>query len=374
MFTTKYVVAVIVILGAVGDAAAERPTSQSAIDTPLSSQSLLLDITRINGRLIAVGEQGHVLYSDDDGANWANGSVPTSLMLTSVCFATETKGWVVGHEGTILATTDGGLNWEIQLDARQLATQQFKQAQEDLLARQTELDTLDPTANREDAIMALEDAEFDLEDTEEMLMDGVTTPLLTISCLNESTAYALGAYGLALATSDGGLHWTLISNHLDNPEGFHWYAMTRSNAGTLYIAGEAGILNRSRDNGESWQPLDANYQGSLFGIVAIADDSVVAFGLRGNVFRSIDQGDTWQRLTTPGQSTLMGGSLLTDESMVLVGGNGMVLRSPDQGQTFIQVDSKTRKTLSAVTTNSKDELVVVGFGGVSTLAKQAIKP
>ena len=37
---------------------------------PKASKSLLLDITGSGSRLVAVGEHGHILFSDDAGANW----------------------------------------------------------------------------------------------------------------------------------------------------------------------------------------------------------------------------------------------------------------------------------------------------------------
>jgi photosystem II stability/assembly factor-like uncharacterized protein len=35
---------------------------------PLAAASVLLDVTRIGGRLVAVGERGHVVWSDDRGS------------------------------------------------------------------------------------------------------------------------------------------------------------------------------------------------------------------------------------------------------------------------------------------------------------------
>ncbi|MEX2027312.1 MAG: YCF48-related protein, partial [Pirellulaceae bacterium] len=34
--------------------------------------------------------------------------------LTSVCFVDADHGWVVGDRGVILATSDGGRNWQLQ--------------------------------------------------------------------------------------------------------------------------------------------------------------------------------------------------------------------------------------------------------------------
>src|SRR6185369_10757001 len=76
---------------------------------PLASSSLLLDLALAGNRMVAVGERGHVLLSDDQGATWRQAkSVPTRVMLTAVFFVDADYGWAVGHDETILNTVDGG--------------------------------------------------------------------------------------------------------------------------------------------------------------------------------------------------------------------------------------------------------------------------
>ena len=86
--------------------------NQPAELEPLAAQSLLLDLAAAGTRLVAVGERGHVLLSDDKGASWRQAkSVPTRVMLTAVFFADAQYGWAVGHDETILNTVDGGETW-----------------------------------------------------------------------------------------------------------------------------------------------------------------------------------------------------------------------------------------------------------------------
>ena len=88
--------------------AANKPAERE----PLAAQSLLLDLAVAGTRLVAVGERGHVLLSDDQGATWRQAkSVPTRVMLTAVFFADAEYGWAVGHDETILNTVDGGETW-----------------------------------------------------------------------------------------------------------------------------------------------------------------------------------------------------------------------------------------------------------------------
>ena len=54
--------------------------------------------------------------SNDGGATWQQSKVPVSSDLTAVYFVNDRKGWAVGHDGVILATSDGGAPWTLQLD------------------------------------------------------------------------------------------------------------------------------------------------------------------------------------------------------------------------------------------------------------------
>ncbi len=90
---------------------------------PLASKALLLDISPAGDRLVAAGEHGIVLYSDDNGSHWQQAAVPTTRMLTSIHFVDGRHGWAVGHDGLILVSNDGGENWRIQRDGLALQHQ-----------------------------------------------------------------------------------------------------------------------------------------------------------------------------------------------------------------------------------------------------------
>ena len=66
---------------------------------PLAGSSLLLDLAFAGQRMVAVGERGHVMLSDDQGATWRQAkSVPTRVLLTAVFFVDSEYGWAVGHD------------------------------------------------------------------------------------------------------------------------------------------------------------------------------------------------------------------------------------------------------------------------------------
>jgi len=342
-----------------------------AIQTESAQASLLLDAATSSGRLLVVGEQGHILYSDDKGASWTHADVPVSLAITAVAFASPGKARAAAHDGFLLQSTDNGASWQVKLTGIDVARLSVAAAEEQVTSLEAALEDATPET-REDLEWALDDATFAVEDATAAIEEGVTTPLLNVWFASENDGYALGAYGVFLHTSDGGSTWRLESNRLENPDKYHLYDMTRNTAGTLLVAGEAGTLLRSQDRGQTWQRPESPYAGSFFGTVAAADGSLLVFGLKGNVFRSVDDGATWSAVATGDQRTLLGGMVQPDGTIVLVGSAGAVLLSNDHGSSFKTVPTTGNKVYSSVTETTDGKLLLVGFGGISLLESDAV--
>nr|WP_242671980.1 YCF48-related protein [Stutzerimonas kirkiae] len=290
-----------------------------SIESPRAASSLLLDIARAGERLVAVGERGHILYSDDDGRQWLQARVPTRQMLTAVHFVDARHGWAVGHDASILASSDGGESWSLQF----------------------------------------EDVERE-------------APLLDVWFEDVLHGIAVGAYGALLETRDGGRTWLDIDERLDNEDGYHLNAITRVEGAGLFIVGEMGTLFRSEDDGQSWVSIALPYDGSLFGVLPSGTPSeLLVYGLRGNLLLSSDAGDSWQAIGLHEQGAafvtgLAGASLLADGRIVIVGHAGAVLVSTDRGRTFSVVHRPDRRSLAAVACSRQGELILVGQGGVRT--------
>ena len=275
---------------------------------------LLLDAARAGKRIVAVGERGHIVLSDDGGGSWRQVTSPTQSTLTALYFLGEKTGWAVGHDSVILKSDDGGSSW-----------------------RQVHF----------------------LPDEQK--------PLLDVWFSDELNGYAMGAYGLYMESSNGGISWQQRKIFDGDTHINALASIPTSAGGMLFIAGEAGTLLRSDDAGKTWQPLSSAYQGSFFGILSLSDDSLLAFGLRGNVFRSGDAGTTWNAVESGTQATLMGGLVSADGRVVLVGQGGVMLVSQDQGKSFHLRNHASGKALAAVlpAEKGKDELLLFGESGVS---------
>lgn len=297
------------------------PAEKTLIKTVLAST--LFDVVNTGKRLVAVGERGHIVYSDDNQVTWIQADVPVSVTLTGVYFPTAREGWAVGHDGVVLQTSDGGSSWTRQLDGNQvnqLVLNRVKQLIEEKKTNGTGLE--------------IEDLEYLLQDAETALEEGPARPFMDVWFKNEKQGFIIGAFGLILETRNGGKSWLPIFDRMENPDGFHYYGITR--AGTsLYIAGESGMLFRSDNQGKSWIRLDAPYEGSFFGIVGDPEgEYVIAFGMGGKAYRSSDNGTTWEPIKIPTPASLSAGTALPDGPLLLSAGDGTILYSNDGGKLF----------------------------------------
>lgn len=346
------------------------------LDTPAAKSQqghdyLLLDVDKAGQRIVAVGERGHILLSDDGAATWQQAEVPVSVLVTAVDFADEKNGLAVGHSGVILVSQDGGETWSKKFDGIEANKSIIKQAEDFVAAFEARRETIaeedleDYEYNLEEAQFALEDAVFDAE-------VGASKPFLDVYQASAQEGIAVGAYGLIFKTKDGGETWENYGDRIGNTDRFHLNAIAAIPGGTVLVVGESGVMFRSTDEGESWETLESPYDGSYFGLTATGEENVVlAYGLRGNLFRSEDAGLTWAQIDTGSESTLMGGDYTSSGSVALVGNAGSVLSSTDGGKTFSAAIRANRLGNAATVFLDEQRLVVVGESGADLSSTDA---
>lgn len=343
----------------------QDPLNTASVQTERAHKSLLLDITRADSRLVAVGAHGHIVYSDDNGLNWTQAKVPVSVTLTKVFFVSGKIGWAVGHDSVILKTTDGGLNWTLQFDgfkANQAivegAKKSLEKAEEAVLqaAQSDDQDAMDAAEeNLENLGYVLDDAIYDND-------IGSTKPFLDIWFYNAHQGYAIGAYGLFFYTTDGGENWHNGSSRVPNPNRFHLNSIAMVGSNALMMVGEQGLIVRSDDLGKTWFEQDAPYGGSFFGLVANSDQQLL-YGLRGHVFYTQNSGLNWTELDTGSEQTLLGGVIGKTQTL-LVGSAGTVLIFNRSLKQTNSISLEGRKDHSGIVEAVDGTFVLVGEAGV----------
>ena len=338
--------------------AAGGPTVPDLLDLPAresarAQHSLQLAVTRAGDRLVAVGERGSVLLSDDGGRAWRQArSVPVSVALTDVHFASASDGWAVGHSGVVLHSGDGGETWQRQLDGRQAA-----QAILDDARRRAD-------AGEEGAAAAVRSAEF-------LVSDGPDKPFLGVRFADAQHGYVVGAYGLALSTADGGKSWQSLVGRIPNPRGKHLYQVQLDGEHVL-VAGEQGALLRSVDGGAHFAEVVTPYAGTFFGALELDGDTLLAYGLRGNAWRSGDGGASWQRVDLGQPVTLSAARRLQDGSLLLADEGGRLLQSRDGARSFAALALQPGTGLTGIAEAADGALVLSSSRGLNRVEPQAL--
>jgi len=282
-----------------------------AVKSPLAQRSLLTGLARAGDRIIAVGQRGHVLWSDNAGQEWQQAQVPVSSDLVAVHFPVPAKGWAVGHDGVILHSADGGKSWQRQRDGRP---------------------------------------------------DAADVPLLDVWFRDERSGYAVGAFGTLLETQDGGATWTSAQERTDNPKKMHLYSV-RAVGDDLWIAGEQGLLLKLDRASNRFTAVPLPYQGTLFGVTGTAN-AVVVHGLRGNVLRSTDHGASWQAVPTGVQVGITASAVDAGGRILLASQAGHLFVSTDDGARFAPVSLERPFPAAAVLGAASGRVLVAGPRGV----------
>lgn len=323
----------------------ERPAFK--VDKP--EKCVLLGIAKAGERLVAVGERGIIVFSDDSGESWHQSKVPTSVTLTAVTFPVKDIGWAIGHAGTVLTTTDAGETWTRQLDGDTAAQIAYEDAQ--AYAARTGPD--DPLAERY------------LSDAKLLIDDGPDKPFLDIHFNNEKEGIIVGAYGLIFHTGDGGNTWASWMTRVDNPDAFHYYTLQQSQ-NNIYLAGEQGTCFRSLDAGRTFQKIDTGYQGSYFTSTIMGEGVLVIAGLKGNAYCSVDHGTSFTQLKTPVPVSILASLTTTSGGVVLVNQAGQILENNPVRHDHFQVAgvSRLKSMVASVIQLDEDVLLGVGNNGV----------
>ncbi len=274
----------------------------------------------------AVGDDGVILHTVDAGKSWELQSAPTRGSLRGIHFINPLVGWAVGRDeqptgsvGIVLATRDGGANW---------------QRQEGL-------------ANTLPGINALRFADP---------LNNYVAYLLADS----SDQFPSGLF----KTVDAGKSWAPVRG----PRAPAWFAAEFSNVDSAVLVGPWASLARLTDGQVEFADLGALAGRSLKGIRK-THDRLLAVGAGGVVLSSASQGKSWGFAKLPMSAetrACVDFHAITSHGkrMWIVGRPGsFVLRSDDAGDTWELLKTGQRLPLNAVHFHDADKGWAVGAGG-----------
>ena len=262
-------------------------------------------------RIFAGGEEGVIIYSDDNGQHWTQANVPVSATITSLAFASPRVGWATGALGVVLKTEDAGATWVLQLDGLQEIT---------LMNEATQAAAAIDRATRRDKILA---------------GDGPDKPMLSLLPVSETEIFAFGTYRFAEYSTDGGKSWADWSMHIEDDLSQNIYGAAII-GGAYYLTSETGLIFRSTDGGQTFPQLAQPGNATFFGIMDTGAGGILAYGVAGEMYLSPDQGKTWNPVNFTGQSNINTIIALPGSGLLVAGDSGGGLWiSKDHGNSFM---------------------------------------
>jgi photosystem II stability/assembly factor-like uncharacterized protein len=273
----------------------------------------------------------------DEGETWSRQKhVGTTIsgwsVFSDVCFSDSLNGWVVGRDGTIQHTRDGGITW----------TRQFA--------------------------------------------DTLFTYFWPVFCVDTNTAW-IGAYNprdravgapAIIRTNDGGENWTSCFTGLDS----HPWDMFFLNPDTGYVvwgacepcnmAPTGSFIYRTANGGDSWTLLkqDTTILG-LYGINFTDDNTGSVVGSNGSILRTTDGGETWTPQTSGTEADLWDVFFISADTGWAVGGSlgsfgeGVILQTTDGGNNWIAQTYPNNNVIFGVFfTDANTGTAVSGYGDI----------
>ncbi|WP_244817678.1 YCF48-related protein [Caballeronia sp. Lep1P3] len=332
--------------GAAGAQAAPfvDPLDASAVLYRNAAERPLMSVSRAGKRLVAVGMRGLIVTSDDEGKTWTQTASPVRSDLLASCFPSAREGWAVGHDGVILHTADGGRTWARQFDGRMAAKALIDDYRARIAAGQTNLQPY-------------------LDQLTLNYKAGPSLPLLGVWFKDTQHGIAVGPFGLAIATGDGGKTWMPALELVDNPGFLHLQGIGEA-AGEVFIAGERGTVFRLDRGSGTFRAVPTGYAGSLFG-VAGHDEALIAYGLKGTLYRSADHGASWTRIDSPLHGLVTSAVYVPERhAFVLVTAAGEIAIADSDARRVALVKGGRPVPATGVQPVSSDELVLTGLDGV----------
>jgi len=279
------------------------------------SHTAMLGVARAGNRIVAVGDHGVVMLSDDEGKTFRQAqSVPVQSTLNSVWFVDEKTGWAAGHWGVILKTTDGGATWALQRS--------------------------------------------DLK---------IDQPIFSVYFRDGAEGWAVGLWSLMLHTVDGGATWqavTLPAAPDAKKVQRNFYSIFADSRGDLFVTCEQGVVLRSDAGDGNWTAIETGYKGSLWSGIALDDGTLVVGGLRGSIYRSADNGTTWKKVAVDSAASVTGFVNDSKKALVALGLDGVSLESTDYGQTFETKQRADRASVTAGIQSPTNGIILFGKAGL----------
>ena len=274
----------------------------------------------------AAGVSGTIIKTTNSGLNWITLNTGSTVELRSVCFFNSSTGLVCGYNGTILKTTNGGDNWNVINSG----------TTSHLLGMSFYNDTVGICAGNSGTILYTTNGGINwLVGTQ-----GYMVTFHSAYMVNASTGYCVGVNTIfapfVAKTVNGGANWAYSTFYLNNNEGtlrdLYFFDSENGIVVSNLWNGPGGI-SHTTNGGANWSTQIYSY--ALFGVDFPVPTTGYAVGFNGYILKSTDSGNSWLQQTSGTAAFLKSVNFIDSINGYAVGDGGTILKTTNGGLTSV---------------------------------------
>ena len=242
------------------------------IDPPvIETRDRFMGLAVVDDVVWVVGKDGKIIRSEDGGKTWARQVTGLHENFQSIAAWDSQRAVVVANEGKGLVTADGGQTWEpISLPVSEMGSGKVLRVR------------LDP----------------------------------------QGRAWAVSEINVIMRSADFGKTWEQLTQADDDVA---WNDIAFTGDGSACVVGEFGRLACSADDGATWESRATEVEPSLMSIAFRNPLQGLTVGLSGTLLATDDGGATWRSIHIPGLERHLFDVIWTGARWVAVGDKGVML-------------------------------------------------
>lgn len=304
------------------------PTALLHVLAAQPTNSGLYDVAVLDtSTVIVVGGNGTILRTIDGGENWTQ-QINSARTFTAVHFIDKNVGWVVGEYGVTRKTTNGGRKWlRLPLNGPTLQDVFFVNPQIGWAVGANGF--IAKTTDGGEA--------WQIQDSQ------TTNSLENLFFFDADTGWAVGRLSTILKTTNGGATWQTMLSGQSKLLSIHF-----TSASVGWVVGFSPDVLFSQDGGQTWRLRATTPQREIgAGIVFFIDSAhgwiagtdAGSFDDAG-IIATTDGGNTWRRQIRIANTNLFGIDFIDNHNGWAVGEHGIILKTSNGGQTWQQVTGR----------------------------------
>ncbi|MEZ5042962.1 MAG: YCF48-related protein [Saprospiraceae bacterium] len=271
----------------------------------------------ISSDLVYSVSQNYFHLSTNGGQSWNNYLIPSGK-IKEAFFLNQEVGHVGCFDGTILKTTDGGLNWYPTLETNITPTDvhaiQFVNEQVGFASRGHHdiLKTIDGGENWEE----------------------ISSPIEKVNRffpIDDQKIYAATDYRILYITEDGGQTWELRGENTEylGKDIFGLFFHDEQNG---FAVGEGGIILKTNNAGVNWKKYSATYL-TILNVLFTSPDIGYAI-TREDVLKTVDGGNSWVSIFHNNNFTISGIHFTNNNEGIVIGDDRVIYKTKDGGTSW----------------------------------------